>query len=785
MYLNVLKKDFKREKTMNVLLLLFAILASMFVSSGLSDVVSVLNGTSYFLDKAGVGDYVILVQDQDSGLEEVLNHAQYIQSYTEEKVYWASTQNVKAHGKELDLGNDIIVLQSIDPKAFTYFDLENQVMEKVNPGEVYVSSGVLNTCDLKIGDEIVIDFHGVNLTVKIAGEMKDALLGSDMMGNTRFLFSDEDMAKFHTEETRPYHGSVFHVFTDETSMLKSDLANADKILFDGPKSTVELSYVMELIVAMVVLVMSVCLCIVSFVLMKFVINFSISEDFREIGVMKAIGIPNFKIRVLYMVKYFAMAVVGGFIGFLAGLPFAKFMMESISKKMVLSNDLGIVLNVVGAFLVILVMSGFAFFCTRKVKKLTPVDAIRSGTTGERYGKKRKLSLTRMPTSNAMRLAVNDIFSSPKRFVTIILSFFLCSILVFGIVEVTDTMLSDRLVTTFGKRSDIYMELTNEHGMDLLCEEGNQMMEEMLDGVENDLREMGIPGKATMEVWYKYKLIAGDREYKVHFQQNLKLHADEYEYTEGSAPQNRNEIAITKIIHENLDISIGDTVVIDFGSEQIPCIVVGYFQSMNQLGSIIRLHEDAPTSMEYASTVMGIQIDFDDHPNAKTIESRIQMLKDFYHQDDVFNAAEFCDDCMKVASTMQAVQYLLLAITAIVVIMVTILMERSFIHDETSQIAMLKALGFKDRFIIKWHSYRFLIVAVIAELLAIALTHPVTKLWCDPIWKMMGCEHVDYYFKPLSLLVIYPGIILLINLVTVFLTAQITRKIKCNQVRNIE
>lgn len=50
-------------------------------------------------------------------------------------------------------------------------------------------------------------------------------------------------------------------------------------------------------------------------ILKFVITFSIREEFREIGVMKAIGIRNAKIRRLYIVKYLAMAIVGGTVGF--------------------------------------------------------------------------------------------------------------------------------------------------------------------------------------------------------------------------------------------------------------------------------------------------------------------------------------------------------------------------------------------------------------------------------------------------------------------------------------
>lgn len=784
MYLNILRKDLKRAKTMNVLLLLFTILASMFVASGLSNTVNVLNGTSYFMDKAGVGDYVVITQNQTSNVEEILNQSSAVKSYKKEDVCWATSTNVRTKDGKQASGNGTILFQPVYPESFVLFTLDDQPLEHVNPGEIYVTSGVLESAGLHVGDELIIDFQDVHLTVTITGEMKDALMGSELMGNQRFVLSDEDYQHFQSEACQPYLGSLFQVETDAVSELKSDLASGEKILFEGPRSLVQTSYVMELIVAMVVLVLSVCLCIVSFVLMKFVISFAISEDFHEIGVMKAIGIGNLKIRGMYMFKYFVMAVVGGFIGFLISMPFGDLLMESVTKKMVLGNDIGILLNALGALIVVLVISGFAYLSTRKVKKLTPVDAIRSGSTGERYGKKSKLSLTRMPFTNAVRLALNDIISSPKRYITILLPFFLCSIFVFGLVEVTDTMRSDRLITTLCKKSDVYVD-DEAIGMEILSEEGNQILPEKLADMEAKLQELNMPGKVCIEVWYKYSFTVGDRPYNGTFTQNKYISASEYEYTKGSAPQNRNEIAITEIIKEEYDIELGDTITIDFGSEKLDCIVVGYFQSMNQLGSVIRLHEDAPTDMSYASAFTAEQIDFDDKPDTKTIEERIEVLKGIYGEDKVYNAAEYCDEAMKVASTMEAVQYLLLVISGLVVIMVTILMERSFIYDETSQIAMLKSLGFTDRFVIKWQTYRFLFVTLISEILAIALTYPVTKLWCDPIWKMMGAQDVDYYFKPLSLLVIYPGILILINLVTAFLTAQITRKIKCNQVRNVE
>lgn len=785
MYFNILKRDIKRKKTMNVILLLFTVLASMFVSSGISNVVTVMNGTDYFLDKAGIGDYMIFTQSGDGGVTKILDESQNVESYKMEDCLWLCKDDLKISGKEVEMKSSTVVLEGFSDSAITYFKSNNEELKSVKRGEIYVTAGLLKKNNVSVGDELRINLKGTDRKFKIAGEIKDALLGSDMMGNTRLIINQEDYLEYDSDEFKEYNGRIFYIKANDVKAVKSETTDAKGILFSGERNMIKLCYVMEMLVAMIVLVLSVCLCIVSFVLLKFVITFTINEEFREIGVMKAIGIKNRKIRSLYMTKYFAMSVVGGIIGFFAGIPFGSVLISSVSEKMVLGNDAGILLNIAGSMLVVLVMSGFAYFCTRKVKKATPVDAIRNGQTGERFSKKTRYSIRKTHFGNALYMAVNDVLSAPKRFITITLSFFLCSIFVFGVVMVTDTMKSDRLIGTFGKKSDVYITSAKLMEMEFISKEGNENIIKQIENIENDLEKMGMPGKVSTEVWYKYPVTSNGKVYSVTLQQCKQNKMSDYEYTQGSAPQNADEIAITKTVAKEIDAQIGDTVTIDFGDEKRECIVTAYFQTMNQLGSVIRIHEDAPTDMSNASALMAFQIDFDDKVNDKELRKRIDRIKDFYDIEEVFDAAQYCDDCMGVADTMDAVAKLLLIITCIVVILVTVLMERTFISDETSQIALLKAVGFRNSFILRWHVLRFMLVAVTSEVLAIAFTYPVTKLWCDPIWKMMGATNVKYYFKPLSLMVVYPGIILLINFVSVLLTALYTNRITSNDIANIE
>ena len=786
MYLNILKRDLKRNRTMNIILLLFVILAAMFVASGLNNVVTILNGTDYFFEKAGLLDYMVFTQSGDGGVGELLEHSTSVSNFREEHCIWGSNDDVTVNGKKLSTKNNTLVLQSLEKDQLHFFLSDNEQLTQVKQGEIYITSGMLAKNHAKVGDMLRIQMRDVDMTFRIAGEIKDALLGSDMMGNTRLIMNSEDYQVFaRSEEVKTYEGRIFHVATDDTKALASELTRASNILFSSDRSTIKMAYVMDMIVAMVVLVLSICLIIVSFVILRFVIAFTIQGEYREIGVMKAIGIKNSRIRKLYIVKYCVMAFVGGVTGFALSIPFGNMLIASVSAKMVLGNDNGHGINAIGTVLVMVLMVWVAYLCTGNVKKLTPVDAIRSGQTGERYRKKSGYRLGRSHVQASFYMAVNDVLSAPKRYLTIWLAFFLCSVIMLGMVLVSSTMKSKNLITCFGKESDIYIPDAKLIKMSVMKEDGKKQLKENYQSIEKDLEEMGMPGKVSMEIWYQYSCEVDGEAYSVIFQQNTETNASEYSYTEGTAPQNANEIAITPAIGELLGIGIGDTITIDFGAEKRKCMVTAMFQSMNQLGKVARLHEDAPTSMVYANAMMAYQIDFADHPDDKEITKRIQKIKQMYDIDGVYDAAGYCVDCMGVADVMDSVILLLLVITGIVVILVTVLMERSFLSTEIGQIALLKAIGFTNGAIWKWQVCRFLLVAIVAELCAVAFAVPVTKLWCDPIWAMMGATEVRYCFDPIKMLLIYPGIILGATLLTIGITARRVYAIRGTDLVNVE
>lgn len=66
MYFGILKKDLKRKRAMNIILLLFIILASMFVSSSVNNILSVTSALDNYFEMARVPELVVVNMNKSS-----------------------------------------------------------------------------------------------------------------------------------------------------------------------------------------------------------------------------------------------------------------------------------------------------------------------------------------------------------------------------------------------------------------------------------------------------------------------------------------------------------------------------------------------------------------------------------------------------------------------------------------------------------------------------------------------------------------------------------------------
>lgn len=783
MYLRILKKDLKRKKTMNVILLLFIILAAMFVASSVNNMISVTTAVDGYFEKANVPDYWFVTMDK----EELERYGEFADDNDSEygitELIQINPNTVLVDGEKLDYANTSCI-STLAGKT-KVFDKNDNEITHINDGEIYVTAEVANSVenDFSVGSTIEITDGEKTKTFIIKGTMKDAMFGSSMIGMTRFLISDNDFEFFKNDDAGILYS--VNVYTDNESYYDNFLYLQLNTVFNVNKSGIKLMYMMDMIIAAIFLVVSICLILISMVILRFTINFTMSEEFREIGVMKAIGLKCRNIRQLYIIKYLAISIAGAITGFILSIPFGNMMLKDASDNIIIDGSSSIWLNGLCAVLTVAVVVLFCFMCTAKIKKITPIDAIRNGQSGERFKAKSRLSLGKSRLKPAVFMAANDVFSSVRRFVSMILIFSLGLLLIVIPANTANTIQSDGIIKWFNMAEcDNIMSIETVFTINI---DKKEMLTEKLDDVKNFLKEKGIEADVFQEAMFRVIISKNDkRASSLAFQGLNGVTCTEYDYLEGEPPKNSNEVAVTKYLCENIDANIGDYVYIKNGNDTKKYIITATYQSMNNMGEGIRFYEGEELNYDYVTGAFGIQIRYKDEPTSKQLDERKKLLEERYTEGKVYTAGEYINYAIgDVAGKLGSIKKLILIVVAAINMLVTVLMVKSFITKEKNEIALLKSLGFKNGFIIGWQTIRIGIVILISVILASVASTPLSKLIITPIFKMMGAENIKFQINPLESYVLYPLVVLAVTMLSAMITSLQVRKINTSEISNIE
>lgn len=788
MFWRILKKDLKRKKTMNIILLLFVVLCSMFAAASVNNIIAVVGGLDYYFEKAELGDYFIIERSTggEDTISKILKHSENVSGYKTYNVVNASCDDLKTDSGKLMEFSNIALICDINNTKQNFFGMDNEVITDVEKGKVYITGSVPKREGVKIGERFYVELGDTKLPLEVAGFAKDALLGSEMMGNPRLLINSADFETLTADETIHTYscGHVYDIDTDNAAALESELNEQNGMLFSGDRDLIKMTYIMNMLVAAIILVVSAGLLIVSFVVLRFTIRFTIAEEFREIGVMKAIGLNNSSIRMLYLVKYLGITLAGAVIGYFGSVPFGNLLLKSVSENMVLGNDNGMIIGVVCCIAVVLIIMLFGWSSTRRIEKLSAIDAVRSGQTGERFRKRSLLSLGKSKFGSTGFLALNDVTSEPKQYGILTAVFAICTALVMILAVTANTLDSGSLLYLLSMTdSDVYLN-DSRRGMEVIG--GAKTIRETEEEIADILAENDMPGSVYLEGWYKLPVTAKNGSFQVNFLKCMDTNTSDYDYTEGYVPLKLDEIAVTKQISDKLGAKIGDRITVNIGGKESEFIITAYFQCFNNLGECARFHQDVEIADDLMTGCFAYQINFDDDPDKTVIDERMERLKVIFDNKNIFDTKGFVKDCMGVGNTIAAVKNLVLMLSLIIIILLAVLMERSFISKERAEIALMKAMGFGNRSVIVHHTMRFGITVLTGIVTASVLLMPLTKLIMDPLFGMMGAiGSIEYQFNILEIFGLYPVIIFCMTVLSAALTALYTRTIKPSDTASIE
>lgn len=783
MYFRILKKDLKRKKSMNVILLIFIMLAATFIASSANNMISVITALDTYFEMAEVPDYWFSTTDYNSKkrFEEFAHENGY--DYKPLDLIMIDSNEIKLNGSKFEYSGSICI--SGLKNSIKVFDSSDNEITKVKDGEIYITSALFNEerYNFNISSKIQITIGDKTKDFILKGSTKDAEFGSESIGTTRFLVSENDFNYFHDKDTVIMNS--INVYTDDSGYLEKFNNLELNTLFNLDKITLKKMYFMDMLIALVMLIVSVCLILISMVILRFTINFTMSEEFREIGVMKAIGIGNRKIRGLYIVKYFAISIVGASIGLVLSIPFGKMMMKDVSKNFIIPNQNNIILNLICAAGTAAVVVLFCYFCTRKIKNFSPIDAIRNGENGERYSRKSIINLKKFRLSPIIFMALNDIFSGLKRFIAMIVIFILGLLLIIIPENTINTLQSDSRITMFNMAECdhvISQELLFTSNTDY-----KKVMNDKLDNIKKVLDEHNIEAEIFQEAMFRMTVsFNGKKESSLAFQGLGDVTTDMYAYLEGTAPQNKREIALSKLVADRIGAKIGDTVEVKNGEQIKEYIITATLQSMNNMGEGIRFYQDEELDYSYVSGCFGIQIKYTDSPDNDELDQRKALLREIDPDNKICTPGEYIGYMIgDVSGQIGNIRNLILLVVLCINILVTVLMVKSFIAKEKGELAMLKAIGFNNSSLMAWQTIRIGIILLISIILGTLLSTPLSKLTVEPIFKMMGAISIEFEIVPIKVYLLYPLILLVFTVLAAWITSFQLKKISAYEVSNIE
>ena len=797
MNFRILKKDLKRKKSMNLILLLFVMLATTFIAASLNNVKVVMNGVDYYFEQAGISDFIIISLGGESGetnlndekIESFLKEQKNVTKYnTDDSLIISQSQIKKVGNKELGTGGTIVV-SGFDIRQQKFFDEENQEITDIKEGTIYLPKKALEGSDMTIGDSFLVETeNGYKKEFEIVGFVKDALCSPDMMGLNRFVISNEDFEEM--QETADFTVCRFYsVYCDDLESFEKEYNNCDFSVIVGKNGkTFRMLYVMDMVIAAVLLMVSICLILIAVIMLRFTIIFTVNEDYKEIGIMKAIGIPDFKIRSLYMSKYFLIAVAGAVIGFATSIPFSRLLVSQVTQSIVVENSQsGFLLEFITSIFVVFVVVFFAYTGTGKIKKFTPMDAVRSGNNGERFGKKTILKLGKSKMQATTFMAFNDVLSELKKYMVLLITSVIGVWLVVMPINTINTLSSEKIIDWFALAPfDFYI---TEGGIieELVLKGEKQGYVDYLSDLKERLEEENIAVEnVATEVMFQFKARKGEYAYNSVSMQGIGTTMDQYMYEKGEVPAYENEIAITHIIAEKLHADVGDTIYIAMEDGEKPYVVTAIFQSMNNMGEAIRFHEDAEIDYSAVSGATTVQVVLKEKPTEEELNRIIKKVEKAIPEAKVGTLKEYMDSALGgIVDKLEPIKVLILTIVIIINVLVVVLMQKMFLIREQGEMGMMKAIGFSNGAIIGWQTKRIMLVLLLGIFIGSVTGTSFSQITAGQVFKIMGASKITFQINPLEVYVIYPVILFVATVLACMITMLKVRKISPQNMNEVE
>ncbi len=751
MYSNLIKNDIRKSKLISATITAFILIAAMLTALAASLTVNLLGSIDHMLISAKAAHF-IQMHTGDVDMDRIRKFADDQEAVED----WQVLPFLNIDGAAIVMGDNSLADSvqdngfSIQSEKFDFLlDLNNKIIHPSN-GEIYFPIYYMKESNVKLGDKVLI--HGMDFTV--AGFLRDSTMNAAVVSSKRFLVSEADFEKIREfgqmEQLIEFRLKDSVSYTDfETDYLDEGLpANGPPIitytqirLINGLTDGIMIG-VLALIVMLVI--------VVTFLCIRFTLLAKIEEDYREIGVLKAVGMRVSNIKKLYIAKYGVIAGIACILGFLLCIPLSGPFLQNIRLYMGESGLqtllLGLLCGLVGAAAIYGVVLLYVNCVLQRFRKISAAQAVRSYAPLEksRSASVFRLSSNRLFSGNVF-LGIKDILSRKKLYVTMLTVLIISSFIMIVPQNIYNTISSKSFITYMGMGicdATLYIKPT-------------QTAEVLQKGVEaaNSLVMDENVEQYAMITTKMFDMKADDGS-----KQKLRVSLGDHEaypitYIHGMVPKKESEIAISKLYADELAKTVGDEIVLIVDSTEKRLTVSGVYSDITNGGrtaqAIFKTNSGDILSV-------GIPITFRAGADAKASIARYQEQFSFakvYSIEDVINQM-----FGTMINSVKAASYTAIGVTILLTLLVTVLFMKMLVAKDRYSIAVLKSTGFTSKGIRRQYLIRSIIVAALGVIIGTIMANTLGEYVGVAFVSSFGATAFNFVVNPFFAYIISPLLI---------------------------
>jgi putative ABC transport system permease protein len=412
-------------------------------------------------------------------------------------------------------------------------------------------------------------------------------------------------------------------------------------------------------------------------------------------------------------------------------------------------------------MVMILVLGIAYFSAFKIKRITPLAALRSGVQTHHFIKNRiPLEQTKLSLNAAMGLKML-IHNKRQNLIAAVIIMLLSLVTVFSLaayynfsvdqtamIKLIGLETADVQVSVSDDEAEIFAEIEEMQGVDEVIK---------LTFFESIIKYEGKESGANTRITEDYERLKVDTCVK------------------GRMPVNDNEIAITSIVLNSIGAKMGDTVSIDYNGLTREYLVVGIIQQFNMLGKGAAITTAGMKKLVPSFEEKNLMIYLGDGLDT---EKFVTKLNNQYMDQNIQSVSYFESIEMMLSSFEASVQIVVvgcLGVIAVIIVFILFLIVRVRLLRERTRLGVSKALGFTSNQLIGQLLISEMPVIIGASMAGAAAGYFTTNPLLALMLSANGILNCDFYVDP-GMVLLTPIGISLIGLGTVLIVSGKIRKI---------